>query len=274
MNPKKTKHDVLTEEEFAHHRFYRPVFIALEKYWQHRGLRPHEINVLDWGCGRGRDTLWLLERGYNVYGVDIDPEPIQNGLALFRQKGYGEERLRMADLSARTDFPDGYFHFSYSNQSFEHSANLEQIAAELARVTAPDGAGLHVYPPDRGIREGHVLMPFVHWLPKTRLRYPLVRLCVGLGMEPRWRELEGWTGRQKAERYYEYLNHNTYYRKLGDVFGLFRQAGFEVRSETIHHPEVQAHRLVGPLARARLTRPVIDFLLNHMVRVELHIHKV
>lgn len=273
MSPTMTKHDVLTEEEFAHHRFYRPVFIALEKYWQVRGLRPHEINVLDWGCGRGRDTLWLLERGYNVYGVDIDREPIENGLVLFRQMGYAEDRLRLAGLDARTDFPDGYFHFSYSNQSFEHASNLEQIALELARVTAPDGAGLHVYPPDRGIREGHLFMPFVHWLPKNRLRFHLIHLCVALGIEPRWRELTGRTVRQKADRYYEYILNNTFYRKLGDVFGTFQKAGFEVRSETIHHPEVQAHPLVGPLARAGLTRPVIDFLLNQMVRVELHIHK-
>jgi SAM-dependent methyltransferase len=268
-----TKHDLLTQEEFLKHRFYPPIYNALEKYRMERGLEPHQVNVLDWGCGRGRDALWLLERGYNAYGVDIDREPIENALSLYGLKGHQEDRLCLIDLSAKSNFADGFFHFTFSNQSFEHASNLEQIAAELWRVTAVDGAGLHIYPPDRGVREGHLYMPFVHWLPKNRSRWYLINLCVALGIEPHWEELNGKSVRQKTDRYYEYILNNTFYRTYPYVQKLFEGQGFRVSFVTIDHPEVQASRLVGPLARARFTRPLINYLLIEFVRVELLIKK-
>ena len=35
--------------------------------------RPHEVRVLDLGCGGGRNTTLLAERGFDVYAIDASP---------------------------------------------------------------------------------------------------------------------------------------------------------------------------------------------------------
>jgi SAM-dependent methyltransferase len=231
------------------------------------------MNVLDWGCGRGRDALWLLERGYNAYGVDIDPEPINNGAALYRKKGFDPHRLQVIDLSARTDFADNFFQITFSNQSFEHAANLEETAAELWRVTAPDGIGVHVFPPKWGMREGHLFMPFIHWLPKNRLRWWWIRLMVNIGVEPNWDEMKGKTAHQKTDRYYEYVNLNTYYRTPAKIRHIFQKAGFKVNFVTNRDPAVEKHPLAGSLSRNKITGWFMNWLLIAFVRVELLLEK-
>src|SRR5579863_1026247 len=34
------------------------------------------MTILDAGCGHGRNLVWFLSQGYEVYGTDADPEAI------------------------------------------------------------------------------------------------------------------------------------------------------------------------------------------------------
>jgi SAM-dependent methyltransferase len=268
-----SKHDFLTQEEFSRHSLYGAIAQSIELYRQLHGLKTDKMNVLDWGCGRGRDALWLLERGYNAFGVDVDPEPIQNGIPLYKQKGYEKNRLQLVDLSAKTKFTDRYFHFTFSNQSFEHAANLEETAMEVFRITTQGGAGYHVFPPKWGIREGHLYMPFIHWLPKNRVRWWWIRFWVGLGIEPKWEELKGKTARQKTDRYFEYINNCTYYRPTKKVGQIFEEAGFMVNFVTWQDPKVQRNPLLKFLTRSSFFRGFVNWFLVNFVRVELKIEK-
>ena len=268
-----SKHDLLTEDEFNRHKLYGAIGEAVEKYRIENGLKPEQMNVLDWGCGRGRDALWLLERGYNTYGVDVDPEPIQNALPLYTQKGYGNNRLQLIDLSAKTHFKDGYFHFTFSNQSFEHTANLEDTAKELWRITVKSGVGYHVFPPKWGFREGHLFMPFIHWLPKNHLRWYWIRFWIGLGVEPKWEELAGKTARQKTDRYFEYINSCTYYRQPREIRNIFQNAGFTINFITWQDPKVQRNPILKFLTQIKSTRRMVNWLLIHFVRVEIGLEK-
>lgn len=270
---KTSKHDFLTQEEFTRHALYGAIAQSIELYRQLHGLHSRKMNILDWGCGRGRDALWLLERGYNAFGVDVDPEPIQNGLPLYKQKGYGKDQLQLVDLSARTQFINGFFHFTFSNQSFEHAANLKETAKELWRITARGGVGYHVFPPKWGIREGHLFMPLIHWFPKNRLRWWWIRLWVGLGVEPRWPELEGKTARQKTDRYFEYINANTFYCRPKEIRSIFKIVGFKVNFVTWQDPKVQKNPILKYLTRFRLSRDLVNWFLIQFVRVEMHLEK-
>jgi len=269
-----SKHDLITQEEFSRHSLYGAIAQSIEFYRQLHGLNSRQMNILDWGCGRGRDALWLLERGYNTFGVDVDPEPIRNGLPLYKQKGYGNNHLQLVNLSAKTQFTDGYFHFTFSNQSFEHAANLEETANELWRITKKGGGGYHVFPPKRGIREGHLYMPFLHWLPKNRLRWYWIRFWVGLGIEPKWEELKGKTLRQKTDRYYEYINANTFYRQPREIRNIFKKAGFSINFVTWQDPKVQRNPVLKYLTRSSLTRDLINWFLVNFVRVEIRLEKI
>jgi SAM-dependent methyltransferase len=268
-----SKHDFLTQEEFERHSLYGAIAQSIELYRQLHGWNTGKINILDWGCGRGRDALWLLERGYNAFGVDVDLEPIQNGLPLYKKKGYGKERLQLIDLSAKTPFKDGYFHFTFSNQSFEHAANLKETAQELWRITTRGGVGYHVFPPKWGIREGHLYIPFVHWLPRNRARWGWIRFWVGLGVEPKWVELKGKTTRQKTDRYFEYINANTYYRSPKDIRSIFECAGFKVNFVTWQDPKVQQNLVLRFLTKAKFTRDLVNWFLVQSVRVEMRLEK-
>jgi SAM-dependent methyltransferase len=269
-----SKHDILTEKEFSEYVPNKRVLYYLTDYSKTSGLKNSEINVLDWGCGRGKDVLWLREEGYNAFGVDIDPEPIQNGMNLFYMKGYNESVLNLIDHTAKTQFPDSFFHFIFSNQVFEHISDLELVATEFRRITAKGGVGYHVYPAHRYITERHLCMPFVHWLPKNRLRKYLIFAYVGLGQEPNWNELSDYNIVRKTETYFKYSVNKTYYRKYYNVKRLFEDKSFKVTFETINHPILKQYRLVYWLANTNLCRSLVNHLLLTFKMVELLVGKL
>lgn len=203
------RYDILTEKEFSKHEVHYRIIEHIEIYRKSKELKKKEMKILDWGCGKGGDVLWMLEKGYNVYGVEIDMEVMNKGMELFRKKGCDPSRLRLLSPSGKTDFPDNFFDFTFSDQVFEHISNLESVAAELGRVTAKEGAGLHIYPAHKYLVEGHLYMPFVHWLPKNILRKYLIALYVTLGKEPKWKELQNIS--EKINGYYRYSIDQTFY---------------------------------------------------------------
>ena len=212
-----SKHDVLTDEEFAQFTPQKRTLHYIEEYCQRNGLKPSQMNILDWGCGRGRATLWFRQRGYNAYGVEIDAKAVSNGRVLLERKGIDHSALRVLSDKGLSDFPSGFFHFTYSNQVFEHVRDLECVARELWRVTAARGEGHHVLPAPKEIMEGHLYMPFVHWLPKNKWRERLISVYVRTGREPRWSELKGQSVRIRAPRTYAYSVEQTFYRSPREI---------------------------------------------------------
>ena len=55
---------------------YKRSIAILEKSLQ-AAYVPKSGRLLELGCGAGNITLWLAEKGYEVYGVDIAPTAIQ-----------------------------------------------------------------------------------------------------------------------------------------------------------------------------------------------------
>lgn len=268
------KHTILTETEFAGHIPNRRMLTFLEEYRSKTGANSKDINVLDWGCGRGEDVLWLKEEGYNAFGVDVDAEPIQNGKNLFREKGYTDPGLSLIDPSGRTNFPDKYFHVIFSNLVFEHITNMELIAAEFQRITAISGIGYHVYPAHRHIVERHLFMPFIHWLPKNWLRKYFIFTCVLLGCEPKWEELNKKGLMHMTKTYYTYSANKTFYRKYSDIRTIFENNGFAVHFETSNNPQLNKYRILNKLTQYRLSRKVVDYSLLTFSNVELLLTKL
>jgi len=50
-----------------------------------------------------------------------------------------------------------------SNQVVEHIHDHDFVFGEIARVLAPGGLSVHVFPLQRSIMEWHVNVPFAHW---------------------------------------------------------------------------------------------------------------
>ena len=268
-----SKHAPLSDSVLENLSLPERIESALESYRRKRGLVPAEVNVLDWGCGRGASVLRLRERGYNAYGVDVDPEPIRHGSLMFTRKGYDPSWLSLLQDDGATTHLDDFFHFSFSNQVFEHVRDLGLVASELERITAPGGAGYHIYPGAKQFVEGHLMMPFIHWLPKNQLRKTLIAFFVHTGRDPAWTELAEKTRRERVDAYFQYSIHKTFYRPHANVRRVFRESGFSTGFGTITHPRVAANPILGPLSRASMTRAAMEYLLLTFKSVELQIEK-
>ncbi|MBA4383697.1 MAG: hypothetical protein C0410_03085 [Anaerolinea sp.] len=267
------KHDLLTEEEFAAYKAPARAVQQLNQFLVSQGKSAEQVRVLDWGCGRGRFVLYLRELGFDAYGVDIDPEPIANGLSLFEIKGHHTKPLSVISAEGRTIYEDRFFDFITTDNVLEHVSDLGKVMAEIDRLTSTNGGGYHIFPAQRQFMEGHLFMPFVHWLPEGGLRKAVIRSCVKMGKEPHWSEVAGLGLEAKTQVYYDYSTNHIFYRPFKIIRERFKKLGFKVTFLSLQNPAVQKHKILGPLARMSLTKPVINWLVLTFKQVELLIER-
>lgn len=116
----------------------QPAVVTLEEAGQLRS------DILDAGCGRGDNALFLVERGYRVCGFDSAPTALEQ--ARQRASAHGVDlELVLADAT-RLDGVKQHFS-TVLDSGLYHCLSDEQrteYAAALHRVTQP-GAQLHLF---------------------------------------------------------------------------------------------------------------------------------
>ncbi|MGA2736471.1 MAG: class I SAM-dependent methyltransferase [Bryobacteraceae bacterium] len=106
-------------------------------------IRPG-MRVLDAGCGSGRNLVYFLNEGYDVFGVDTNPEAIEctRRLAASLAPAVPAHNFRLEAVEEMT-FPDAFadvvlssavLHFASSDDHFE------RILRGAWRVLKPKGA--------------------------------------------------------------------------------------------------------------------------------------
>jgi tellurite methyltransferase len=72
-----------------------------------RGRITPEMTVIDAGCGAGRNIVYLLRNGYNVYGIDQEPKAIETVRRLVGELAprLSPDNFRVEPVEAMT-FPD------------------------------------------------------------------------------------------------------------------------------------------------------------------------
>ena len=88
-----SKHKILNDNEMRDYKISKEVIRYLKLTEKILKLKKGEINILDYGCGRGRDVSVLRKMGYNAFGVDIDPEPIENSREYYLSIGLDRKLL-------------------------------------------------------------------------------------------------------------------------------------------------------------------------------------
>jgi len=268
-----TKNAVLTKEEFKSFELNSRTNSFIEEYAATNNRDKCEVSILDWGCGRGRDVLWLNEQGYKACGVDVSNTPVNNGRNLFREKGFSPENLQVLSKDGLANFADESFDIVFSNQVFEHVSDMEVVSKELHRLTKSKGIGFHVFPSHRHLVECHLKMPFVHWLPKNRLRKLLISFYVKLGLSPNWGELAQLSAKEKTNAFYEYSVDCTHYRRFKKIKRVFEEKGFEVYFTITKHPSISQSKIGALFLRFRLLNSLLAYFLNSFKRVELYVVK-
>lgn len=268
-----SKNDILTATEMAGFRPNPEVmrYVLVESEKRRRSL--DGLRVLDWGCGRGRFVMTLLRKGVDCYGVDIDPSVIDNSRDYFTsQEQNSAFRLRVVREDFRTDFPDEFFDVVVSDNVLEHVADLGAALAEIFRVTKHDGWGFHLFPARFTLREGHLHMPFVHWLPKNGWRRNAIRLFTSIGIEPGWSETRALSLKEKTTVYYSYSRDKTFYRSPKEILKLCRRCGFSAKLVAKDHPRVSGQAVLRKLTDGA-TGALVNWIISECKTMELLIEK-
>ena len=48
--------------------------------------RSERIEIVDWGCGYGRDSLYFLELGFDVIGIDVSEKAVALARGAYKQR--------------------------------------------------------------------------------------------------------------------------------------------------------------------------------------------
>jgi SAM-dependent methyltransferase len=108
-----------------------------------RGNILPDMRVLDAGCGYGRNLVYLLRTGCEVFAIDQDEEAVEHvrQLSASLETGLPEENFQVGPIE-RMPFPDGFadvvlcnsvLHFARDDKHFR------AMLAELWRVLKPGG---------------------------------------------------------------------------------------------------------------------------------------
>ena len=117
------------------------------------------------GAGTGTNSLWLAERGFDVFGIDIAPLAVERANAKLAGRVLGC-RFATSDFLADSP-PDDSFRFAFDRgcfHVFDEPEERARFAAQVSAILAPGGLWLsligstedparEVGPPRRSARE-------------------------------------------------------------------------------------------------------------------------
>jgi len=90
-----------------------------------RGRIAPGMRIFDAGCGSGRNLIYLLRHGYEVYGVDADPHAVAMARRLARSDNFRVEALEAMS------FPDAFADVVISSAVLHFARDEEHFGAML-----------------------------------------------------------------------------------------------------------------------------------------------
>ena len=93
-------------------------------------------NVLEMGCGTGKNTQWLVAKARHITAIDLSAEMLSKA----RQKVVSDTvEFHQADMNQVWTFADGNYDLVTFSLVLEHIENLDAIFQKTAAVLLPGG---------------------------------------------------------------------------------------------------------------------------------------
>jgi SAM-dependent methyltransferase len=111
-----------------------PTILALEA---HELIKKNSIsNILELGCGQGRDSLFFANFGYNVVGTDISKNAINFVKKIKNEQNLENLELFIHDTLNSFNFKNSDFELVYSNLAlqFFDLMQLSQIFSNIKKI--------------------------------------------------------------------------------------------------------------------------------------------
>jgi len=205
-----------------------------------------EKKILDLGCGRGEFLTTMKAKGYDIIGIEPDPNKFE---AIERNKK--ENRVEVKVIRApgeKMPFQSATFDVVYCNNVLEHCKNPYQLLEESYRVLKPEGQMYLIVINRFGFRDPHYHLKFLNWMPRW-----LGEKYITLRGKSKHSIHKTESRNKLSEMHYFTFNG---FKKIADKIGFKTQ---DLKEYKIHHPElisVQAKKTVD-LVR---TVPLIYYL--------------
>lgn len=107
-----------------------------------------QLNVLDVGCGSGRNLLFFALLGHSIMGMDINKSAIENIIDLSQKENLSQVQAVLHDLHQPLNLKNEDFNFVFSTVSlqFLKAERIPSLLHELQKVTAMQGLNYFVFP--------------------------------------------------------------------------------------------------------------------------------
>lgn len=94
------------------------------------------LDILELGCGTGKNTVWLLTKARRLIGADFSGKMLDRAK---RKITDHRAEFRQMDLREKWGFDDNQFDLITCSLVLEHIGNLDFVFAEASRVLRPNG---------------------------------------------------------------------------------------------------------------------------------------
>lgn len=99
---------------------------------------PRSVRILDYGCGMGKLSVWLAQRGFkNVEGFDISEEGVAFGTKLAELNGVSNAVVLQPMDAEHLTYDDESFDVVVGKAVLHHTIKYGDTATELCRVMRP-----------------------------------------------------------------------------------------------------------------------------------------
>ncbi len=107
---------------------------------------PQGAKILDYGCGSGNNSIFFMQKGYSVFGVDTTPSfknLVSKNLKLYNIDKSAIDNFNSIDpYDVVLNFPSNHFDFIFSNQVLYYlpgEGHIKRVCCEIKRILRPDG---------------------------------------------------------------------------------------------------------------------------------------